>query len=350
LRVGVDESVSLALFLTAAMWLGAFAVRAGLAERLAGAVARAASGSALRLYVLVCGLCAGLTATVSLDGAVVLMVPLLVILTRSSRELLRPLLLATVGVANAFSLAVPQGNPTNVAVGERLGLPPAALVTHLFAPALVATLVCVGLVAGVEWRALRARHRHDERTRGPLSAGEKLAAAALGAAAVASAAAPWLGAAPWWVLGGVAALTLAGALLLREPAPMPTVPWRLSMQIAALVVVFDPLAGALHPLGGLASLGALVVVALAAAACAGAANNLPASVVLAGALGPGGLMPYAALAGLSVGALATPHGSVATLIAFDRAGCPAERYLRLWLPVATAATVAAVVALWLLGR
>jgi len=41
---------------------------------------------------------------------------------------------------------------------------------------------------------------------------------------------------------------------------------------------------------------------------------------------------------------------VATLVAFDRAGRPAERYLRLWLQVAMGATLAAVIALWLLGR
>src|SRR5438309_1280207 len=128
------------------------------------------------------------------------MVPLLLILTRSARALFRPLLLATVAVANAFSLALPQGNPTNLAVSERVGLPPNALVTHLFAPALVATLVCVVALARAERQALRTHHRHDGRSSGPLSAAEKLAAGALATAAGAGAAAPWLGVAPWWVL------------------------------------------------------------------------------------------------------------------------------------------------------
>ena len=355
LRVAIHETIPLTLFLTAAIWLASFAAQAGLAERVAAAFGRVARGSGLRLYVLVCALCALLTATVSLDGAVVLMVPLLLILTRGTRALFRPLLLATVAVANAFSLALPQGNPTNLAVSQRVGLPPTALVTHLFAPALLATLVCVAALACAERRALRTHHSHDGGSRGPLSAGEKLAAGALATAAAAGAAAPWLGVAPWWVLCGAGALAVAGALILREPVPRLAVPWRVSVQIAALVVVFDPLADALRlPFGPLGSLGALVLVALTAAACSSAANNLPASVVLAGVLGSRGLVPYAALAGLSVGALATPHGSVATLIAFDRAGCRAElrtpRYLRLWLPVATGATAAAVSAIWLLGR
>ena len=62
-------------FLTAAIWLSAHAERTGLADRLARAAGRLARGSRPALYALVCGLCALLTATVSLDGAVVLMVP-----------------------------------------------------------------------------------------------------------------------------------------------------------------------------------------------------------------------------------------------------------------------------------
>jgi arsenical pump membrane protein len=352
LRAAMRETVPLVLFLTAAIWLAAFAAQVGLAERLAAWLSGAARGSGRRLFALVCALCAVLTATVSLDGAVVLMVPLLLVLTRTARALFRPLLLATVAVANAFSLAVPQGNPTNLAVSERVGLPPSGLVAHLFAPALLATVLGVGALAYTERRALKTQHRLEERASTALSAAEKLAVGALATAAATGAAAPWLGIPPWSVLCAVGALAVAGAWLLHEPVPRPAVPWRVSVQIAALVVVFDPLARAVH-VRSFGSLEALVAVALAAAACAGAANNLPASIVVGSALGSRGLVPYAALAGLSVGALVTPHGSVATLIAFDRAGCRAElhtwRYLRLWLPVATGSTLAAVIVLWLLG-
>ena len=84
------------------------------------------------------------------------------------------------------------------------------------------------------------------------------------------------------------------------------------------------------------------------------ANNLPASAVLPSLLSMRGLGAYAALTGLSVGALATPHGSVATLIALDRAGSKARvlttaRYLKLWLPATTLAITAATVALWMIG-
>jgi di/tricarboxylate transporter len=72
-------------------------------------------------------------------------------------------------------------------------------------------------------------------------------------------------------------------------------------------------------------------------------NNLPASVALGSVLGASPLPAFAALVGLSVGALATPHGSAATMIAFDRAGERPDRrrYLSLWVPTAALATAAA---------
>src|SRR5689334_19656396 len=70
----------LACFLTAALSLAALVERSGLCDRAAAALARRAGGRCLPLYALVCALCAALTAIVSLDGAVVLMVPLVLTL------------------------------------------------------------------------------------------------------------------------------------------------------------------------------------------------------------------------------------------------------------------------------
>ena len=63
--------------------------------------------------------------------------------------------------------------------------------------------------------------------------------------------------------------------------------------------------------------------------------------------GPGA---YAALIGLSVGALATAHGSVATLIARDLAGDVGERrWVPFWTPIAAPAVAVATLLLWLLS-
>ena len=149
-RSALGAALPLVPFLTAAIWLGAHAERTGLAGRLAAVAGRLARGSRPRLYALACGLCALLTATVSLDGAVVLMVPVVLALSAGAPALRRALLFGTVAVANAFSLALPQGNPANVVVMERAGLGPGEFVARLLLPALAATLVCAGAVAVAE--------------------------------------------------------------------------------------------------------------------------------------------------------------------------------------------------------
>jgi hypothetical protein len=69
-----------------------------------------------------------------------------------------------------------------------------------------------------------------------------------------------------------------------------------------------------------------------------------------GILGSHSLPACAALTGLSVGSLATPHGPVATILAVEGAGetSTTADHLRLWLPAAAAATAVAVATLWLI--
>src|SRR5919198_272025 len=112
-------------FLWAVMTLAVLAERSGLADGLAAGLIAAGRGSTLRLFCLVCAACAMLTAALSLDGAVVVMAPVLLALRRRGVPQ-RPLLLGTVAVANAFSAALPAGNPTNLVVMDRLALAPAA--------------------------------------------------------------------------------------------------------------------------------------------------------------------------------------------------------------------------------
>jgi hypothetical protein len=85
-RLALSETLPLGAFPSSAIWLVLIAQEAGLAERLGAHFARAPGGRRPLLYVLVCA-CALLTATVSLDGAVVLMVPLVIALARRARDL-----------------------------------------------------------------------------------------------------------------------------------------------------------------------------------------------------------------------------------------------------------------------
>jgi arsenical pump membrane protein len=329
-------------FLAAALTLAATLEKAGLAERTAAALAVRARGSSFVLYAYVCLVCAALTATVSLDGAVVLMVPVLLALSRRHGAPFAPLFLGVIAVANASSIAVPQGNPTNLLIIARLGISPTAFLIHMAVPGLIAALLCAACVAASERRRLAVPYSSPAPTRTPLSATERHAALSFLAGAVAGWVAPLLGVAPWWPFSAAVAL----ALIAGRKRPAAIIPWQIGVQITAMLVVVEALG--MPDLGALGS-APLGLLAVAAAAGAGAAllNNLPVggsavALITAPALG------YAASVGLAVGSLATPQGSVATLIARDLAGphAPALR-VRAFAPLAAAAVLAATVTVWL---
>ena len=278
------------IFLTSALTIASLAERAGLAGWAGAALSRASHGRPRRLYALVCLSSAALTCIVSLDRAVVLMVPLVNALSRRCRVARAPLFLGAVGVANAVSLSVPEGNPTNLVVMSRLGLSTSAFLEHLLVPGLCAGVLC----ALVPLRRLARESRVDT--------------------------------------------------LVVNAAPI-FVPWRIGAQMAGLVAALDRLAPVVSLRGG--GLVTLLAVAAGTAMASAVANNLPvsASVAAFASAGPGA---YAALIGLSVGALATAHGSVATLIARDLAG-EHRPWARMWVPPAAAAVALSTLVFWALS-
>src|SRR5581483_3893162 len=132
--------------LAVALGLSGLAVRLGFAHWAAARLSATAGGSAWRLFALVCAGTALLTAAVTLDGAVVVMAPVLVELHRRFGAPLRPLVLGTVAVANAFSLALPEGNPTNLVVIERLGLSLGQETRTMLLPGVLAAVLCAAAV------------------------------------------------------------------------------------------------------------------------------------------------------------------------------------------------------------
>jgi len=304
----------LVAFLTAALTLSALIASSGLADRAAVALARHARGRGLALYMLVCCLCALLTAVVSLDGAVVLIVPVIIALHRRYGAPVAPVLLGAVAVANAASIAVPQGNPTNLVVINHLRLSPAAFTGHMLAPGLAAAAICALAVALSERRALATAYQPPQSAPSSLIRQEHEAALALGAAAFTAWTAPLIGIAPWWPFTAVVAATV---LLMCNTSRL-LIPWRITVQIAGLVILAQALG--LHPPSPTAfTLPTLILVTIGTGALAAVINNLPASVCVTSLLAAGPLA-YAATIGLAVGALAAPQGSVATIIAADLAG------------------------------
>jgi arsenical pump membrane protein len=304
----------MACFLTAAMSLAALVERSGLCDRAADALARRAGGRCLALYGLVCALCAALTAVVSLDGAVVLMVPLVLALHRRFAAPFAPLFVGVVAVANPVSIAVPQGNPTNLVVMERLGLSPTAFAAHLLVPGIAAGAACALAVALTLRASLTGGYAVPDGVRAPFSGAERHAATALAVAGLVAWVCPLVGVVLSWPFAAVVAV----ALLTERSARRIVVPWKPMVQVGGLVVVVHAVQIAALP-GGSPALPGLLAVAAGVGVVAAIANNLPASVWAASLLAAGPAA-YAASIGLAVGALATPQGSVATLIAADLAG------------------------------
>ncbi len=328
----------LVAFLTAALTLAALVERSGLAERAACALAAAAGGSPLALYGLVCAVCALATAAVSLDGAVV---SLLVVLARRFGAPFTPLFLGTVVVANAASIAVPQGNPTNLVIINRLGLSTPAFLAHMLAPGIAAAAICAIGVALSERHALASHLRPATRLRTPLSAAERHSAFSLALAALVAWGAPTIGIAPWWPFTATVALALAA----RRRLPRLIIPWRIAIQVGGLLIVTQALGLSVRPSAG-GGLPALLAIAVGLGAASALANNLPVSVCATGLL-TAGAPGYAASVGLAVGSLATPQGSVAALIASQLAGSNAPPLkIRHFAPLAAAGLLAATLALW----
>ncbi|HEY2600537.1 MAG TPA: SLC13 family permease [Thermoleophilaceae bacterium] len=332
-------------FLAAVMGLALLADDSGLAGRLAALLARAGRGRVSALFVCVCVTSAALTGALSLDGAVVVMLPVILALARGHGAPLRPLLLAVVGVANCFSAALPAGNPTNLVVMDRLRLSPEGFVARMLLPSLGATLACVAVLWLIERRGLVGGYRLAGNERAPSQRG-RLALGALAAAAAADWISPLAGLSPWLPVSAVAVVALAAARRL----PLVSLPLRVGLQISSLLVMLEALRAEL----GLGSVGLAAPTLLGLAAMAGAvtlgaalANNLPASAAVASLLGPGP-GSYAALLGLSAGALASPHGSVATLVSLDMS--PELRLRPLaasWAAAALAAVAAGTALLWI---
>jgi arsenical pump membrane protein len=271
-------------------------------------------------------------------------VPVLLAVSRRAEAPFAPLFLGAVVVANAASIAVPQGNPTNLLIISRLDLSAGAFLGRMLVPGLAAAVVCAAGVAIAERSALAAPLRAASGGMGPLSAGERHAALALVSAAAVAWSAPLLGIAPWWPFATV----VVTAVALGAQRPRVLVPWRLTVQVTALLIVTQAL-GVIARVPPELGLPGMLAIATAIGIAAALMNNLPVGVWATGLL-TAGAPAYAASVGLAVGSLATAHGSVATLIASDLAGAGRpELRLRRFGPLAIVGVLTATLALWLVS-
>ena len=347
-------------FLAAILVLAHLADALGVFRWLASVLGRGSGGDPRRLLVLVFAVAAVCTAVLNLDATVVLLTPAIITTATALRLPPRPHAYASVHLANSASLLLPVSNLTNLLAFGASGL------TFLGFTALMALpwVVVVGLelaVFGVFFRG-DLRRPAEPVAPAPAAPAPRTALGVLALTLVGFAVSGLVGVEPVWVaVAGAAVLAVpainAGATsplqILRE-ASLLFVLFVLALGVVVAGVTSGPVGQALaHALPGSTTLLALLGTATLAAVLANVVNNLPATLVLLAALGPGappGLV-LAALLGVNIGPNLTYVGSLATLlwrrvlVVQDQAPSVGT-FTRLGLVTVPLTVVASVLALW----
>jgi arsenical pump membrane protein len=235
----VAQGTDVYLFLAGMMLLAELARVEGLFDWLAALAARAARGSATRLFVLIYLVGTIVTVLLSNDATAVVLTPAVYAAARSARAEPLPLLFVCAFIANAASFVLPISNPANLVVfGDHL--PTLAIwLSRFLLPSVVSVLVTFIALWLTQRRALTAPIAPHV----PLPilpAGGRLAAIAIAATAavllVANALGHSLGA-PTFV-AGVLAAAIVLARTRRAPWPLlADIHWSILPLVAGLFVL-----------------------------------------------------------------------------------------------------------------
>lgn len=337
----VGQGADVYLFLIGMMLLAELAALEGVFDWAAWLVARAACGSAFRLFCYVYALAVLITGFLSNDATAVVFTPAVAVMARQAGAAEKlPYLLICAFVANAASFLLPISNPANLVV-YGAAMPDLPHWVRLFLlPSVVAILASFLLLWATQARALRQRLSVPAPV--TLRAGGALTLAGLGFMAGLLLLASYRG----WHLGpptfGAGVATTALVLLRGGKSPWPVlrgVSWSVLLLVAGLFIMV----GALDRLGLVAWLGHLAAGLGSVPRGAGLAllcnliNNLPAG-LLAGhvfAAAPAQAKAVALIA-VDLGPNLSITGSLATILwltALRRHGenVTAWRFLRLGL-------------------
>ncbi|MEO7195692.1 MAG: ArsB/NhaD family transporter [Pseudonocardiaceae bacterium] len=350
-------------FLAAVLVLAHLADVEGVFRWLGDRLAVASGGRPTRLLGLVFAAAAVTTAVLSLDATVVLLTPVVFGTAAALRLRAKPHVYTCTHLANSASLLLPVSNLTNLLAFGASGLSFLGFAALMGLPWLA--------VIAVEYLVFRWFFRTDlaGSARSVPSSGEPVpwfAFAVLGLTLVGFGVSGIFGVQPVWVavIGAVvlAARPLARrrigvAALVGEASPL-FVLFVLALGVVVAGVTTHGLGSAFaavipNPTATPTLLGLLEVAALAAA-LSNVVNNLPATLVMLGALGatphPG--LVLAMLLGVNIGPNLTYVGSLATLlwrrVLAGREAAPALlEFSRLGALTVPASLVVAVLALWL---
>jgi arsenical pump membrane protein len=356
-------------FLAAILVLAYLADAEGLFSWLGDRLAVASAGRPARLLGLVFAAASVTTAVLSLDATVVLLTPVVFGTAATLRVRAKPHVYACTHLANSASTLLPVSNLTNLLAFAASGLSFAAFGALMALPWLVAI--------AVEYLVFRWFFRTDldDPVGGAEAGGDEVAAqdrpvpvfalAVIGLTLVGFGVSGAFGVEPVWVAAVGAAVFAVRALVRREIGPGGLVraasPLFCLFVLALGVVVtgvtehgLGTAITALVPVGDGPTLLVLLAVAGLAALLANVVNNLPATLVLLGALGAGahpGLV-LAVLLGVNIGPNLTYVGSLATLLwrrvlAGGQAAPTLREFVRLGAVTVPACLLGAVLALWL---
>jgi arsenical pump membrane protein len=360
----VAKGTDVYLFLSGMMLLAELARREGLFSWLAAHAARAAKGSAARLFGLTYLVGIFVTAFLSNDATAVVLTPAVYAAAKAARAKPLPYLAACAMIANAASFVLPISNPANLVLyGNHM--PPLGPWLRLFALPSILSIAAT-------YAVLRAVFRHELQDTveanvavPSLPRGGRFAALGIGVTALAlilaSASGFQLGA-PTFLAGSVSAFLV---LLEKRETPWPLlrgISWSVLPLVAGLFVLVEGLnhTGVIAGLAGLLEWG--VVKSTSGAAWIGGAglaagtnlmNNLPACLIAesaASAAHPPAVVTGALLIGVDLGPNLSVTGSLATilwLVALKREGetCSAWQFLKIGVLAMPAALLPALGAL-----
>ena len=349
-------------FLAAILALAHLADHAGVFSWMGERLASLSRGNPVSLLGWVFAAASVTTAVLSLDATVVLLTPVVLVTVRGLGVAVRPHIYACSHLANSASTLLPVSNLTNLLAFAATGMSFTAFAGVMVLPWLAVILV--------EYMVFRLFFRADlssvdevreavERVGTPAP---RLALAVLGATLVGFGVSGFVGVEPVWVavvavvamaVPVIARRQLSIATLVREASPL------FCLFVFALGVIVAGVTS--HGLGRWVRSGrpssphllGLVALAGVAAVLANVVNNLPATLVILGALGahahPG--LVLAMLIGVNVGPNLTYVGSLATLLwrrmLVRRATAPELGvFLRLGVLTVPLGLVAGVAALW----
>lgn len=350
-------------FLLGLFGIAAVAEQSGIIERLTGIARRHAAGRRDRLLVLISGVAAVVTVTLSNDATVLILTPLVIALCRALGAPALPYAFACVLMANAASLLLPVANPANIIVLHDAPVRLGPYLAFATLPSLAAMVATVGALLVVFRKELRGGLADPVAL--ATDPDTMIVAIGLGTIMLAYLAALAVG----WPVGLVALAGAAGLFAIRlarghlelrryaagiEWAVFPFLAGLFILVTAAVQAGLGPVFAATLAEAEAAGVAGTVGLAIAAAGASNAMNNLPFALVtgegLRASAGAGTPTVIALLVGIDLGPSFTTIGSLATLIwilILRRRGIPlsALGYLRTAFPAALAAFVAAVMAL-----